>query len=161
MGSGKSFYGKRLASKLNMDFIDLDHLIEKKEGQSISDIFATKNEKGFRQIEKKYLESLQKKTNVVIACGGGTPCFYNNMQWMNENGKTIYLKTSKNLLLQRLKEGQRNRPLLENLSTVELRSFIKSKMETRAHKYEMAEQVVYQRVGDLKYLEKLLNLLNH
>lgn len=156
MGSGKSFYGKRLASKLNMEFIDLDHFIESNEGQSISEIFESKKEKGFRQIEKKYLQSLSKKEKTVIACGGGTPCFYNNMQWMNKNGLTIYLKSSNNLLFQRLKNGRRNRPLLKNLSDAGLKRFIKSKVDERADEYEEAKIHVQQRVGDNRFLKKLI-----
>jgi len=155
MGSGKSFIGKRLAKKLDMDFIDLDHYIEQMEGLTISQLFENKSEKGFRQIEKKYLQSLSPKENTIIACGGGTPCFYNNMKWMNENGLTIYLKSSNRLLFHRLKQGKSKRPLLKNLSDNGLKEFIKMKMEERASQYEEAEIVVYRRMGDEGYLEKL------
>lgn len=155
MGSGKSFAGKRLASKLKMDFIDLDDYIEKKENQSISEIFSSKKEKGFRQLEKKYLKSLSKKENTIIACGGGTPCFYNNIDWMNKNGITIYLKASNNLLFQHLKKGRSKRPLLQNLSDAGLKRFIKSKVEERASQYEQAKIHYYRRVGDSRFLEKL------
>ncbi len=159
MGAGKSFFGKRLAAKLKMDFIDLDNFIEENEGQSISTIFENKKEKGFRKIENQYLKILSKKTNTVIACGGGTPCFHNNMQWMNKNGLTIYLKSSNNLLFQRLKKGKRNRPLLKDLSDSELKRFIKIKVADRTGDYEMAKYSVYQRVGDIRYLEKLINVV--
>lgn len=159
MGSGKSFYGKRLAKKIKMDFIDLDQFIEEEEGMTISQIFETKKEKGFRQIEKQYLQNLSNKENTIISCGGGTPCFYNNINWMNKNGITIYLKSSNTLLFQRLKKGKRNRPLLKNLSDKGLKQFIKNKVKERAEKYEAAELILYQRVGDLNYLDRLVEII--
>ncbi len=115
-GSGKSFWGEKLADKLSVNFIDLDNEIERKAGSSIIEIFRLHGEEYFRLIEKEVLESvIALHKNEVIACGGGTPCFYNNIEMMNRSGKTIYLKTPISLLLERLKKSSESakRPLFD------------------------------------------------
>src|SRR5437773_11285939 len=91
MGSGKTFFGKQLAQLLNYEFIDLDELIGKNEGATIAEIFFSKGEAYFRSKESSLLKSLSQNENAVIATGGGTPCFHDNMKWMNEHGITVYL----------------------------------------------------------------------
>src|SRR5215217_1973749 len=103
MGSGKTFVGKKLAQLLKTTFIDLDEVIEKSEEKTISQIFSQNGEEFFRERESHYLKSLSERSNVVIATGGGTPCFHDNMKWMNENGITIYLKAKSEILFDRLK----------------------------------------------------------
>ena len=112
MGSGKSYVGSRLAEGLDMDFIDLDALIVEKAEKSIPEIFAEEGEMAFRTLERDCLRSLGSCDEVVVACGGGTPCFFDNMDWMNAQGMTIFLQTSVDLLAKRLLSEVAQRPLL-------------------------------------------------
>lgn len=99
MGCGKSFWGQQLAKERHIPFYDLDSYIEENEMCSINEIFATKGEDEFRKLENNYLSDLiHKKEKYVLATGGGTPCFYNNMKLINENGSTCYLNASEDLL---------------------------------------------------------------
>ena len=143
MGSGKSHVGKQLAERIGVDFIDLDHWIEEQEGESIAHIFKTKGEIAFRERERDALHEMAAKENMVIACGGGTPCFFDNMEWMNQQGITIYLETPVEILAQRLIPQQAQRPLLQNLNEPELQHFITLKLAERKPFYEQA-QVIYQ-----------------
>src|SRR5438309_12108249 len=111
MGSGKTFLGKQLAELISYEFIDLDESMEKDEGASIAAIFSSKGEAYFREKESLLLKSLLQNKNAVIATGGGTPCFYDNMKWMNEYGVAVYLKLSSEILFQRLKPEINHRPL--------------------------------------------------
>ncbi len=146
MGSGKSHTGKELAKLLNLQFIDLDQLIETEENKTISEIFETKSEKYFRILEKYYLETTHKIKDAVIACGGGTPCFYENMSWMNENGMTIYLRTQPTVLVERLLPEIEKRPLLKGKSEKQLIDYISDKLEDRSEWYEQA-QIIYHQVS--------------
>lgn len=91
MGCGKSTLGKKLATKLGYDFIDLDYQLEKQMGTSIGNYFAANGEEAFRKLESKTLKEFDYPINGVIATGGGTPCYFDNMDWMNSNGITIYM----------------------------------------------------------------------
>ncbi len=142
MGSGKSTAGEKLASKLNYDFIDLDKWIEAEYEQTIPEIFATKGEEGFRAIEHNSLKSLMEKNNVVIACGGGTPCYYNNMELMNNNGVTVYIKMSVDSLVNRLQNAKVKRPLIENKTEKELHAFVSRQLEKREDIYHKAQYTV-------------------
>lgn len=142
MGSGKSTIGEKLAAKLKYDFIDLDKLIESDYKQSIPEIFATKGEKEFRAMEHNTLKRVIEKDNVVVACGGGTPCYYSNMELMNSNGVTVYIKMSVDALVTRLTNAAEKRPLIENKTEAELRSFIKRQLEKREDIYHKAQYTV-------------------
>jgi shikimate kinase len=142
MGSGKSTIGKQLAAKLKYDFIDLDSLIETDYHMSINEIFATKGEAEFRGMEHNTLKKVLEKNNVVVACGGGTPCYYDNMELMNRNGITIYIKMSTDTLISRLSQAKNSRPLLENKTEDELRTFVASQLERREDTYHQAHYVV-------------------
>lgn len=142
MGSGKSTVGEKLAAKLKYDFIDLDKLIESDYKQSIPEIFATKGEKEFRAMEHNTLKRVIEKNNVVVACGGGTPCYYDNMELMSNNGVTVYIKMSVDALLDRLTNAKEKRPLIENKTAPELRSFIKRQLEKREDIYHKAQYTV-------------------
>lgn len=142
MGCGKSTVGKQLAAKLKYDFIDLDKLIETDYQQTIPEIFALKGESEFRAIENNSLKKLINSNNVVIACGGGTPCYYNNMELMNSNGITIYIKMSVDALVNRLTNAKINRPLLENKTGEELHQLINSHLEKREDIYHQAHYIV-------------------
>ena len=142
MGSGKSTIGKTLAKQMGFDFIDLDKYIEKKEVKSIQQIFKKKGELAFRKIEEIALLEVCKKNNIVIATGGGTPCFLKNMQTILEKGRSIYLKMEAEELKERLVNQQTQRPLLNNKSEKELFDFINSTLLEREDFYNQAEFIV-------------------
>ena len=139
MGSGKSTVGKKLAKKLNYNFIDLDAAIEKQENCTISQIFENKGETFFREIERKLLINLLAKDKTVIACGGGTPCFYDNLELMNKAGLTIYIKLSVEALLNRLVMAKQSRPLIKNMVPAQLKSYIQNQLLIREPIYQMAK----------------------
>lgn len=138
MGSGKSTTGKNLASYLNWSFIDLDETIESFAGMKIPDIFSKKGEAYFRQLESRALLSTASESDVVISTGGGTPCFGNNMNFMLENGLTIYLKMTPSDLEKRLLNSPDERPLLKDITGKDLKRFISSKLSEREEWYAMA-----------------------
>lgn len=142
MGSGKSTVGEKLASKLNHEFIDMDKFIEAEYSETIPQIFANKGEAAFRSIEHNALKKLIEKENVVIACGGGTPCYYDNIDLMNKNGITVYIKMSVDTLISRLKSGKENRPLIAKKSDGELKEFITRQLEKREDFYHKAKFTV-------------------
>lgn len=139
MGSGKTTVGKKLAKKLKFEFIDLDSLIEQNEKSTVTEIFEKKGEAFFREIEHKTLISLFSKKQVAISCGGGTPCFFDAINLMNEVGKTIYLKMSSEAIFSRLYHAKVKRPLINNMNDDELRNFITSKLEEREPIYAKAK----------------------
>jgi shikimate kinase len=139
MGSGKSTVGKKLASLLEWSFIDLDNKIEEKTGRTISELFSEYGEESFRKIESEVLRSLKYQTNTVISTGGGTPCFENNIDFMNETGLTMYLKLNPMQLKGRLSESKGERPLIKDLSNPELLGFIENKLAAREQYYSKAE----------------------
>ena len=109
MGSGKTHWGKIWAAMYSFTFIDLDEVIVKKEGKSIADIFHIKGENYFREAEAATLRSFKDLENTIIACGGGTPCFFENIEWMNAKGTTIYLYSTAQEILQRVLSEQDKR----------------------------------------------------
>jgi len=157
MGSGKSTTGKKLAARLQVDFIDLDKLIEAETGLSINRIFAEKGESEFRALEHNALQKIiNDNKDVVVACGGGTPCYYGNMELMNKNGITIYLKMSAESLVSRLIHAKDKRPLLENKNEEELKAFITAHLEKREDIYHEAQYIVKGKNLDL---EELVNFV--
>jgi shikimate kinase len=114
MGSGKTWYGAQLAQKLDIPFIDLDAVIVESEERSIAAIFESDGEEYFREIEAKHLRDIViDEKGAVVSTGGGTPCFHDNMVWMNQTGNTIYLRTSVEVLAKRLHAVQQHdRPML-------------------------------------------------
>lgn len=146
MGSGKSTIGKDLATLLKYSFLDLDDLISEKENLSISDIFKTKGEIYFRRKEALYLKDvIDNSKNIILALGGGTPCYGNNLSLLlnNENVITFYLKLSIPNLAERLKKEQDKRPLISHLkSTEELQEFIGKHLFERSAYYSKAQHVI-------------------
>jgi shikimate kinase len=138
MGSGKTTLGKWLAEGLNCHFIDLDAQIEISEQQSISEIFEQKGEPYFREVEAKALRETHILEKTIIATGGGAPCFHQNMDWMNENGITLYLSVSAAQLAERLYPEREKRPLLAHLDMLQLLDFIANKLNERSFFYEKA-----------------------
>ncbi len=140
MGSGKSYTGKRLAARLQYPFYDLDTFIEQKTGRSIPEIFAEAGEEGFRQLERQALHETEALERAVIACGGGTPCFFDNMQWMNARGVTVWLRPPLGVLYQRLQRKPHKRPLLAGLTSEQnWMSFLEDKLTKRLPFYSQAQ----------------------
>ena len=133
MGAGKTTIGRDLANSMNFKFIDLDEYIEKKENSTVFDIFNKKGEKHFRQLEHYSLKELILLNNIVIATGGGTPCFFDNHNFMKSIGNTIYLKVSPEELYKRLQKTN-NRPLLFN-NKLNLNQFIQDNLMSRVSCY--------------------------
>jgi len=142
MGCGKSKMGKVLASKLNKTFIDLDELVALRNQMSISELFINFGENGFREKEKEVLQQSAFADDAVIATGGGTSCFFDNMDWMNQNGLTIFIDTPVKVLADRLVNARVERPLLKGKSYEELVNFIEMKLVERRPFYSRAQVVL-------------------
>ena len=142
MGSGKTTIGKKLANYLKYNFIDLDKLIESRTGMSIVNYFELHGEEAFRKYERDILQETDFPENVIIATGGGAPCFADNMKWMNENGLVAYLSLSPKALASRLEHSKTDRPLIRHLKGDELIDFIRQKLEEREEFYNQAKYVV-------------------
>lgn len=139
MGSGKTTTGKKLASLLGWSFVDLDKKIEEHTGKSIPELFSQSGEEYFRITESEVLKKMKSLTNTVISTGGGTPCHGNNMDFMLETGLTLYLKLTPAQLKSRLSETAGERPLLKDIETGNLQSFIENKLGSREKYYCRAE----------------------
>jgi shikimate kinase len=140
MGSGKSFWKQRLSAKLKIGGYDLDGIIESVEEKSIAELFEEEGEISFRKTEAKLLRWFGEKKSFVLATGGGTPCFHQNMEWMNQQGITIWLDEPVEVLVERLLPEMAQRPLLKNLSTQQLQSFIQNKLIERSPFYNQAKK---------------------
>ncbi len=138
MGTGKSHWGKIWASQHNLKFIDLDIEIEKKTGLSVEAIFEKKGEDFFREVEADTLKEMDQYENCIIACGGGTPCFKNNMDWMNENGITVLLNSTPSRILENIINDHKERPLLKKINKGELLFFIEMQLKERIDFYNKA-----------------------
>ena len=138
MGSGKTTIGKKLARTLGYAFVDLDKAIEARAGMSIPQYFEHHGEAPFRELERDCLQSDIPSENVVVATGGGAPCFFDNMEWMNQHGVTVYLMLPPKALASRL-QGSAGRPLLAGLKGADLIRFIESKLESREPFYKKAK----------------------
>lgn len=142
MASGKTTFGKKLASKLGLPFKDLDKMIEAASGNSISQLFEEKGEQYFREMESRMLRSMPEEA-FVLATGGGTPCFDNNIEWMNKRGITLYLRLPPGAVYQRLSALQKqDRPLIKDLEGEQLLQFVEDKLLYREPFYLKAELVV-------------------
>lgn len=143
MGSGKTHWGKLLSAKLQLPFRDLDSLIVEKEQKSIADVFTEKGEEYFRYQEKQTLEELiNEEESFVLSCGGGTPCFFNNIELMKKSGKVLWLNTSIDVLKERLLKERMSRPLIRDINEEELRRYIVRKLSERKLYYEQADAMV-------------------
>ena len=139
MASGKSRLGKRLAPMMNRAYIDLDEYIEDQYGFSISEIFDKKGEQFFRSIETRALERFAQRNNIIVACGGGTPCFQDNLTIMNGAGTTVFLSVEIEELVKRLCRNKLSRPLVARMnSKKELRNFINKQLGNRMQFYNQA-----------------------
>ena len=156
MGSGKTTVGRRLAKKIDFQFIDVDIFIENRYRKTVSEIFSEKGEETFRIIEHKALEELSRFENVVVSTGGGAPCFHNNMELMNKSGLTVYLKVAPEELMKRLKNGQNKRPLLKGKTSEEMLSFIIENISKRNLYYSQADLILN---ADTNNIDQILNNL--
>jgi shikimate kinase len=139
-GSGKTTLGKQLAKKLNYIFSDLDECIVKKHGLSIEEIFKTIGEDGFRTYESNCLKEYDNSTNTIVSTGGGAPCFFDNMQWINENGISIFLNPPLTELAKRLiASDNSHRPMLKGKELNDLLLFIEGKYKERAYYYTQSK----------------------
>lgn len=141
MGAGKTTVGKDLAQMAGLTFIDLDFYIEGRYHKAVPQIFAERGEEAFREIERKMLHEVAEFEDVLISTGGGAPCFFDNMDFMNARGTTIYLKVSVEELAKRLEACKHTRPVLKGRSGEELRAFIAANLEKRTPFYMKASQV--------------------
>ena len=143
MGSGKSTVGRIVAKRLKLRLLDMDDIIEQKHGMSVARFFEKHGEEKFREEEHNTLTQLIKEENVIISTGGGTPCFYNNMELMNKSGLTIYLSLTPPVLAKRLKTTNlTSRPLLAKLNHAELEQYIRGNIEVRQEFYNKAKVIV-------------------
>ncbi len=141
MCSGKSTLGRKIAEIIGMEFIDLDHFIENRYRKSISEIFKNNGEEYFREIERKTLHEIGEFQNTIIACGGGTPCHFDNMEYMNSMGKTIYLNSSIDSLSKRLcvPSSKNKRPLIAKMTDTEITEFLATTIQNRSQYYELSQ----------------------
>ncbi len=142
MGVGKTTVGRELAKMLHLTFYDLDWYIESRMRRTIKELFDTRGEEGFRLIEHNLLHEVAEFENVVISCGGGTPCFFDNMDYLNGQGDTVYLRASTDVLLSHLRMGKGVRPLLVGLGDERKRAFIDEQLSLREPYYLKAKHVV-------------------
>jgi shikimate kinase len=158
MGSGKNYWGELWSEKTGLEFLDIDKIIEAEQDKTIAEIFAEKGEEYFRNLETDVLKRFSNKHNVIVATGGGTPCFNDNISWMNENGTCIYLQSSPERIYTRLINEREKRPLIKNLQEQELLFYITEKIKEREPYYNQAEIIL--EVDNLteNYLPKFLKL---
>jgi len=142
MGSGKSTVGRKLSSATGLNFIDLDKYIQTREGRTVNEIFDKEGENYFRQTEHLLLKEIIEKDNFILSCGGGTPCFFDNMSLMKKNGITIYLQMPVEALHSRLLNSPDNRPLLKEIPGNKLRDYIVITLKERGKYYNMAHHTV-------------------
>ena len=142
MGSGKTTVGKALSKETGMMFYDLDWYIESRMRKTVSQIFAEKGEEGFRKIEYNMLHEVAEFEDVIISCGGGTPCFFDNMDYMNQQGDVVYLKASPETLYKHLLMAKVERPLLKDKTPDELIAYITNHLKEREPFYQKARHVL-------------------
>lgn len=142
MGAGKTTLGRKLAEALQFSFVDLDLFIEERFHRSVSSLFSERGENWFRETERRLLREAADFDRVVIATGGGTPCFFDNMDYMKKQGTTVYLEADAETLARRLAAIKYTRPLLSGKSEEELLSFVEKSLTERCPVYEQAELIV-------------------
>lgn len=142
MGSGKTTIGKKIARALKYEFSDLDQYIESVAAQSVSSLFEQQGEAHFRNLESECLHHYGQRHGMVIATGGGTPCFHDNMDWMLEHGCCVYIHMPEGALYQRLCHASPKRPLLAGKTDEELRAFIHDKLMERESYYQRSHVVI-------------------
>ncbi len=165
MGSGKTTVGRALAKEIGLPFYDLDWYIESRMRKKISQIFAERGEEGFRKIECNMLHEVAEFEDVVISCGGGTPCFFDNIDYLNQQAQVVYLRCEPEVLHKHLLMGKGDRPLLKGKTPDELIEYIRQQLELREPYYTKARYTLDVSLMDntekIKItIEKLRELLN-
>lgn len=166
MGAGKTTLGKAFAREMNLSFVDQDWYIEERFHKTVQEIFAERGEQGFRELERQMLHEIAEFENVVISTGGGAPCFFDNMDFMNQKGETVFLNVAPEVLFSRLKLASQNRPILRGKTNEELKAFIAKTLEKRAPFYSKAKYIfnadeledIYQIKSSINRLKELLGL---
>lgn len=156
MGCGKTTWSRKLAAHLGYEFIDLDHVLEEQAGMTIAEYFSSFGEESFRKLESEVLKQTEYPENAVVSTGGGLPCFFDNMEWMNTHGKTVYIKLSPKTLVDRLEKGKAKRPLLADKHGDELLAFIADKLAEREPYYLQAKYIANGIDMTVEYLEQLV-----
>lgn len=159
MGSGKTYWGRLLSKKLGIRFFDLDEQVTEHAGKSIPEIFAFEGEEQFRLMEKDALHIItESQDSFVMACGGGSPCYFNNIEYMNSAGTTVWINTPIDTLHSRLLLEKDKRPLIRDLSDEQLKGFIIKKFSDRRIYYEQADVIVDEEPVELdKLIEKIFH----
>src|SRR5579872_5837104 len=158
MGSGKTTLGRKLAARMQYEFIDLDHKLEQQVELSIAEYFSFFGEDSFRKKESEVLKKTTYPENVVISTGGGLPCYFDNMEWMKANGTVVYLKLAPKTLADRLENGKEERPLLQDKHGDELVVFIEQKLAEREKFYLQANIIADGLSLTAEKLEDILGL---
>lgn len=166
MGSGKTTVGKALSKETGMMFYDLDWYIESRMRKTVAQIFAEKGEEGFRKIEHNMLHEVAEFENVIISCGGGTPCFFDNIDYINQQGEVVYLKATPEVLYRHLLMGKVERPLIKNKTPEELIAYITEQVAKREEFYNKARYTLdvslmnnYEKIQlSVDQLRQLLNI---
>jgi shikimate kinase len=159
MGCGKTYWGRALSKKLGLPFFDLDEQLEEKEEKTINAVFQEEGEEYFRLLEKEVLYMLtESHESFVMATGGGTPCFYNNIGYMKQAGTVVCINCSIECIFKRLVRGKGSRPLIKDLSDEQLQSYIREKYAHRRIYYEQATTSVS---DDNLKLEDLVSKIFH
>lgn len=139
MYSGKTTVGKKLAKKLELDFFDIDHYFERKYKIRVQDFFDKYDENAFRKLEGEILLEIIRKDDFVLSTGGGTPCFYGNMDLINKHGISVYLKMAPESIAHRAMHSRKPRPLFKNLTDNEIPVFINQHLADREKYYNAAD----------------------
>ena len=142
MGSGKTTVGRQLALALGRTFYDLDWYIEMRYHRSVAQLFAERGEDGFRELERNMLHEAAEFEDIVLSCGGGTPCFFDNMDMMNACGETVFLSASPAVLKEHLLMGKNQRPLIQGKKPEELEDFVRKSLQGRLPFYQKAKNVI-------------------
>ena len=154
--SGKTTFGRKLADRLNMEFIDLDDYIEKRTGRTVPDIFTADGEEAFRLREWKALKQIVRKDDIVVSTGGGAACHCDNMNLMEKHGDTIYIKVDDDTLVKRLRTFSSDRPLVRGRSEDELKTYVAGLKDRCEHHYARAKYILENENIDV---EKLIRML--
>lgn len=161
MCSGKSSISRRLANRLGYQAFDTDDMFEEKYHISVQDFFDKYGEDYFRKFESEILKKTGELHNVVISTGGGTPCFFDNMQWMNENGVTVFVKISPMTAANRLLTARRKRPLINGKTEDELKQYVENHYNSRLMYYEQAMLTVKGENVDIDEIFEKIKMINH
>jgi len=159
MGSGKTHWGQQLSQKLGIPFFDMDEQVVSHEEKTIVEIFAEKGEEYFRLLETDVLHLItESHESFVMSCGGGSPCYFNNIEYMNNTGTTVWINAPIEIIFQRLIKEKESRPLIKALTDDQLRAYINKKFADRKIYYDQAEIMINE---EPLQLDKLIEMIFH